>query len=156
MSELNPLHVTRFTATSCLGQGVVALQLALEHQRSGLAPCHFETARIDTYIGEVPGVDAVRIPARLQAFDCRNNRLALLGLTQDNFDEAVRSCAARWGRARVGVFLGTSTSGILSTEIAFRHLDATTGALPANFNYAGSHNSFSVVFKDIMSLNTLR
>jgi 3-oxoacyl-[acyl-carrier-protein] synthase-1 len=57
----------------------------------------------------------------------------------------VRSCAARWGRARVGVFLGTSTSGILSTEIAFRHLDATTGALPANFNYAGSHNSFSVV-----------
>jgi 3-oxoacyl-[acyl-carrier-protein] synthase-1 len=51
MSELNPLHVTRFTATSCLGQGVVALQLALEHQRSGLAPCHFETARIDTYIG---------------------------------------------------------------------------------------------------------
>jgi 3-oxoacyl-[acyl-carrier-protein] synthase I len=145
MSELNPLHVTRFTATSCLGRGVGALQSALEQQRSGLAACQFETARLDTYIGEVAGVDAVQLPARLQSFDCRNNRLALLGLTQDNFDEAVRSCAARWGRARVGVFLGTSTSGILSTEIAFRHLDANTGALPASFNYAGSHNSFSVV-----------
>jgi len=145
MSELNPLQVTRCTATSCLGRGVVALQAALEQQHSGLAPCHFETTRIDTYIGEVAGVDAVQIPARLQQFDCRNNRLALLGLTQDNFDEAVRSSSARWGRARVGVFLGTSTSGILSTEVAFRHLDPNTGALPASFNYAGSHNSFSVV-----------
>jgi 3-oxoacyl-[acyl-carrier-protein] synthase-1 len=33
----------------------------------------------------------------------------------------------------------------LSTEIAFRHLDANTGALPAHFDYAGTHNSFSVV-----------
>jgi 3-oxoacyl-[acyl-carrier-protein] synthase I len=145
MIELNPLQVTRFTATSCLGRGVAALQAALEQERSGLAPCQFETARIDTYIGEVAGVDTVQIPERLRHFDCRNNRLALLGLTQDNFDGAVRSSAARWGRSRVGVFLGTSTSGILSTEIAFRHLDSSTGALPASFDYSGSHNSFSVV-----------
>jgi 3-oxoacyl-[acyl-carrier-protein] synthase-1 len=43
------------------------------------------------------------------------------------------------------VFLGTSTSGILSTEIAFRHLDPVTGGLPPDFNYSGTHNSFSVV-----------
>jgi 3-oxoacyl-[acyl-carrier-protein] synthase I len=145
MSPAIALQVTRFTASSCIGSGVAAMREALEQARSGLTPCHFETTRIDTYIGEVPGVDQVQLPARLKRFDCRNNRLALLGLQQDNFEATVRASAARWGRSRVGVFLGTSTSGILNTEIAFRHLDPVTGALPADFNYAGSHNSFSVV-----------
>jgi 3-oxoacyl-[acyl-carrier-protein] synthase-1 len=145
MSPAIPLQLTRFTASSCAGSGLVALRDSLEQRRSGLEPCRFETARIDTYIGEVPGVDEVRLPSRLQRYDCRNNRLALLGLQQDNFEAAVRTSAARWGRARVGVFLGTSTSGILSTEVAFRQLDPVTGALPADFDYLGTHNSFSVV-----------
>lgn len=144
MSTAVPLQLTRFTASCCIGSGLEALRAALAQQRSGLIPCEFETARIDTYIGEVPGVDEVKLPARLKRFDCRNNRLALLGLQQDNFEAAVRTCAARWGRARVGVFMGTSTSGILTTEIGFRHLDPATGALPASFDYLGSHNSFSV------------
>jgi 3-oxoacyl-[acyl-carrier-protein] synthase-1 len=145
MREAIPLQLTCFTATSCIGKGLAQMRAALEQQRSGLTRCEFETARIDTYIGEVPGVDEVQLPARLQRFDCRNNRLALLGLKQDGFEAAVRASAARWGRGRVGVFLGTSTSGILSTEIAFRHLDPVSGALPAEFDYIGSHNSFSVV-----------
>jgi 3-oxoacyl-[acyl-carrier-protein] synthase-1 len=145
MSESTSLQLTRFTATSCLGPGLSAMLAALEHARSGLAPCEFESARIDTYIGEVACVDEVRLPERLRKFDCRNNRLALMGLTQDNFDNVVRESVARWGRRRVGVFLGTSTSGILTTEIAFRHLDPGSGALPPEFNYSGTHNSFSVV-----------
>jgi 3-oxoacyl-[acyl-carrier-protein] synthase I len=140
-----PLQLTHFTATSCLGAGLSATHDALEGARGGLKPCEFETARIDTYIGEVAGVDDVQLPDRLREFDCRNNRLALLGLRQDNFEGAVRNSIARWGRKRLGVFLGTSTSGILSTEIAFRSLDPATGALPSSFNYAGTHNSFSVV-----------
>jgi 3-oxoacyl-[acyl-carrier-protein] synthase-1 len=145
MIPLVPLQLTRFTATSCVGGGLAATRAALEQQRSGLAPCRFETAHIDTYVGEVAGIDDVQLPPSLRRFDCRNNRLALLGLAQDDFEAAVRASSARWGRDRVGVFLGTSTSGILSTEIAFRHLDPTTGTLPADFDYAGSHNSFSVV-----------
>jgi 3-oxoacyl-[acyl-carrier-protein] synthase I len=145
MREALPLQLTSFTATSCIGAGLAQMRSALEQQRSGLTRCEFETARIDTYIGEVSGVDDVQLPARLQRFDCRNNRLALLGLRQDGFEAAVRASAARWGRGRIGVFLGTSTSGILSTEIAFRHLDPLSGALPAGFDYLGSHNSFSVV-----------
>jgi len=35
-------------------------------------------------------VDAVQLPVHLADFDCRNNRLALLGLMQDGFAEAVR------------------------------------------------------------------
>jgi 3-oxoacyl-[acyl-carrier-protein] synthase-1 len=138
------LLLTDFTATSCIGQGVASTLTALAEQRSGLAPCEFETVRIDTHVGEVSGVDAQRLPAELRKFDCRNNRLAELGLRQDGFLDAVQVAAARWGRRRVGVFIGTSTSGILQTEIAYRDRDAVSGALPPGFDYATTQNSFSV------------
>ena len=70
----------------------------------------------------------VVLPEHLQKFDCRNNRLAELALRTDGFAEAVQSAAARWGALRVGVFLGTSTSGILQTELAYRDRDPNTGA----------------------------
>jgi 3-oxoacyl-[acyl-carrier-protein] synthase I len=141
---MTPVQLTHFTATSCLGSGLAATQAALEQARCGLTPCRFETVELATFIGEVAGVDAVRLPPPLQHFDCRNNRLAQLGLMQDDFDSAVRTAVERFGSRRVGVYLGTSTSGILSTEIAYRHLDSVTGALPEGFDYAGTHNSFSV------------
>jgi 3-oxoacyl-[acyl-carrier-protein] synthase-1 len=141
---MTPLRLTHFTATSCLGRGLGATLAALEAARSGLKPCDFETVTLDTQIGEVAGLDAVVLPAALHAFDCRNNRLAQLGLEQDGFREAVGAAAARWGRQRVGVFIGTSTAGILETEIAYRSRDPDTGALPADFDYQHRQNSFSV------------
>ena len=117
---LAPLWLRHFTATSCLGRGLEATLEALEAGRSGLKPCAFETVALDTHIGEVAGVDEVRLPARLRAYDCRNNRLAQLALDQDGFCAAVRASETRSGPERVGVLLGTSTSGILETEIAYR------------------------------------
>ena len=141
---MNPLLLKDFTATSCIGRGLDQTLEALIARRSGLQPCEFETVRLDTHIGEVPGVDGQRVPADLERFDCRNNRLAELALMQDGFLEAVEAWAARCGRKRIGVFIGTSTSGILETELAFRALDPLTGALPTKFDYAATHNSFSV------------
>ena len=141
---MTPLLLTHFTATSCIGRGLRETLATLETQRTGLAPCKFETVDLDTHVGEVPGVDDQRLPGELEEFECRNNRLAHLGLEQDGFAEAVEASARRWGRRRVGVFLGTSTSGILETEIAYRHRDPGTGALPDTFHYRGTHNSFSV------------
>jgi 3-oxoacyl-[acyl-carrier-protein] synthase-1 len=141
---MTPLQLTHFTATSCLGRGLTATLEALQQARSGLAPCHFETVELPTYIGEVAAIDAVRLPPRLQRFDCRNNRLAQLALMQDGFDDAVRSAVDRFGPRRVGVYVGTSTAGILSTEIAYRHRDPGTGALPEDFDYGGTQNSFSL------------
>jgi 3-oxoacyl-[acyl-carrier-protein] synthase-1 len=80
----------------------------------------------------------------LYKFECRNNRLAELALGQDGFFEAVQQSAERWGRRRVGVFLGTSTAGILQTELAYRERDPVSGALPPSFVYGTTHNSFSV------------
>jgi len=141
---LNPLWLSHFTATSSIGRGLDQTLAALRQRRSGLAPCAFDTVDLATYVGEVPGVDAAQLPAHLADFDCRNNRLAFLGLTQDGFDDAVRAAIAKHGAQRIGVFLGTSTSGILQTELAYRRRDPATGALPADFIYRTTHNTFSV------------
>jgi 3-oxoacyl-[acyl-carrier-protein] synthase-1 len=141
---VRPLLLRNFTATSCIGKGVAATLESLLEQRSGLASCKFETVDIHTHIGEVAGVDEERLPDNLRTFDCRNNRLAELALKQDGFYEAVQQAASRIGRRRVGVFLGTSTAGILQTELAYRERDPVSGALPASFEYGSTHNSFSV------------
>src|SRR4030081_516766 len=141
---MDPLALTSFTATSCIGRGVGATLATLRARHTGLAPCAFETVMLDTCVGEVAGVDEAPLPATLREFECRNNRLALLGLAQDGFAEAVKRAASRYGRERVGVFLGTSTSGILETELASRQRDPVSGALPAHFRYRGAHNSFSL------------
>jgi 3-oxoacyl-[acyl-carrier-protein] synthase I len=141
---MKPLAIASYTASSCIGVGVEQTLDSLLSQRSGLKGCEFESADIDTHIGEVPGVDAIRLPRELSRFDCRNNRLAELALLQDGFTEAVESALERWGAERIGVFIGTSTAGILQTELAYRERDSVTGALPSSFQYSSTHNSFSV------------
>jgi 3-oxoacyl-[acyl-carrier-protein] synthase-1 len=141
---LTPLLLSAYTATTCLGRGLDATRAALRDGRSGLAPCTFETVDLDTWVGEVAGVDAEKIPQPLADYDCRNNRLTQLGLETDGFADHVREAVARYGRDRVGVFLGTSTAGILQTELAYRRRNAETGALPEDFIYRTTHNSFSL------------
>lgn len=141
---MTPLSIPFLTASSCVGRGLAATLAALSEGRSGLKPCDFETVSLETFIGEVTGLGEVDFPASLAAFDCRNNRLAHLGLMQDDFAAHARECVARWGPERVGVFIGTSTAGILETEIAFRHRDPLSGGLPPGFDYPHRHNSFSV------------
>jgi len=141
---VTPLQLSSYTATTCLGRGLAATRAALAEGRSGLVPCAFESVRLDTWIGEVAGVDHHVLPASLSRYDCRNNRLTMIGLEADGFADRVRAAASRYGRERVGVFLGTSTAGILQTELAYRRRDPATGALPADFCYRTTHNSFSL------------
>lgn len=146
---MRPLLLSHFTATSCIGRGVDATLAALQAGVTGLANCnfdtfHLDTSDLDTCTGAVAGVDDEAIRHDLVSFNCRNNRLAQLGLRQDGFAGAVGSVAARFGHDRVGVFLGTSTSGILETELAYRNRNPITGALPTSFIYGTTQNSFSV------------
>jgi 3-oxoacyl-[acyl-carrier-protein] synthase-1 len=104
----------------------------------------FEDVDLETYIAKVEALDTFRLRPDLAAYDCRNNRLAQLCLEQDGFVNAVAAAKIRYGAKRIGVFLGTSTSGILQTELAYRHLDPETGALPSDFHYAETQNSNSL------------
>ena len=137
------LPISAHTATTALGAGVASLLAALRDERSGLAPVRFMGTLLPTWTGEVEGVDAVALPEASLAFDCRNNRLAWLGLRQDGFITSVEQAKARWGSHRVAVLLGTSTSGLLQTELAYRERDAS-GALPAGFDYERTQNTQSL------------
>ena len=141
---MKPLILSHYTATSCLGAGLAATRAALADGRSGLTRCDFETVTLDTWIGRVAGVEGVAMTPGLEAYRARNNQLALLGLQQDGFLAAARAAVARYGAQRVAVILGTSTSAILETELAYRQRDPHSGALPAEFDYRSTHNIHSV------------
>jgi len=141
---MQPLILSAFTLTNCLGRGLTATLAALREQRSGLSRCDFPGAELDTYIGRVEGIEHEPIAGALSDYDCRNNRLARIGLEQDSFARAVDSARRRYGPERIAVVLGTSTSGILETESAYRRRDPETGALPPDFRYRQTQNTFSV------------
>lgn len=138
------LHLAAYTMTSALGAGLAPTLDALRQRRSGIRRMQWETVDLDTCLGPVEGLDEFRLRDDLAAFDCRNNRLAQLGLEQDGFADAVRQAMRRHGPDRVGVFLGTSTSGILSSELAFRQRDPATGAFTVPLDYRHTHNCYSV------------
>ena len=140
---MQALALSRYTVTNALGRGRQATLDALLQRRSGLRPCDFLDANRDTYIGRVEGLEELTVGAPLAEYDCRNHRLAQLALQQDGFLEAARAARDRYGPQRVAVIIGTSTSGILETELAYRKRDAR-GALPPSFRYAQTHEMSSV------------
>jgi len=141
---VKPISLTACTMTSCLGGGLDATRRALRGGASGLAKVAFETVTLETWVGEIAGVDEARVVPALSRYDCRNNRAAEMGLGQDGFIDAVSGAVRRHGAARIGVFIGTSTAGILQTELAYRRRVPSDGSLPADFDYRHTHNTFSV------------
>jgi 3-oxoacyl-[acyl-carrier-protein] synthase-1 len=141
---MQPLAITSCSIVNCLGAGARAVLDALRSKRSGLTRCDFETVALDTWIGRVPGLENAPVRRDLDAYDCRNNRLAQVGLELDGFASSVARASDRYGASRVGVFMGTSTSGILETELAFRRRDPETGALPGDYRYTETHNTYSL------------
>jgi 3-oxoacyl-[acyl-carrier-protein] synthase I len=140
---MKPLPISAFSIVTALGDGEAAHAAALRAGTSGLKPRQFETAALNAWLGVVDALDDLPITGGLARYDCRNNRLAALALRSDGFAARVREASARWGAARVGVIVGTSTSGILQSELAYRER-AGDGALPAWLHYAETHDNASL------------
>jgi 3-oxoacyl-[acyl-carrier-protein] synthase I len=92
--------------------------------------------RSDLAPGRTLLVGAVReplpeLPAGLARYACRNNALTLAALGQ--IEEPVQAALARFGPGRVGVVLGTSTSGVGDAEAAIAHQLRTQSLSPAFF-----------------------
>ena len=135
---MKPLAITAYTATSALGRGIGPMLEALRSRRGGLKPNDFDRAELRAAIGRVAGLEDEPVSGPLAEFDCRNNRLAQVGLAQDNFIEKVMRARKQYGAQRVAVLLGTSTSGILRTELAYR-----SGSFE-ELHYRHAQNLFSV------------
>lgn len=141
-SAMAPLCVTAYTATSAPGRGREALLRALRTRRSGLRANDFEAAPVRSWIGRVDGLEQEPLPARFENWECRNNRLAWIGLQQDGFTAAVARARARYGAHRVAVLLGTSTSSIGETEDAYRVL-LREGRFPVHAHRPNVHTPHS-------------
>ena len=127
---ISPLAVRAYTATSALGRGLADHLGAVEAAKSGLRPNDFGDVPLACWVGRVPGIEDTPLPARLASWECRNNRLAWLGLNQDAFVDRVQEAVDRYGAGRVALVLGTSTASIGATEEAYRRLEG--GRFPAD------------------------
>lgn len=94
--------------------------------------------RSDTLLLEQPTLVAPvttvlpTIPAKLIQFDCRNNQLLLCAALQ--IAATVAQAKEDFGHARIGVVLGTSTSGIAKGEAALGYRNQH-GHFPADYHY---------------------
>jgi len=140
---MKPLPISRYTVTSALGAGVQAHAQALRSECSGLRQLAFDTNTLPCWLGEVADFDKP-LPAERSQWDCRNNRLAEFALAQDDFVAAAARCRDRYGADRIGVFVGTSTSGVQQTELAYRERDVAANRLPAWFDHRTTQNIFSI------------
>ncbi|WP_347554527.1 beta-ketoacyl-[acyl-carrier-protein] synthase family protein [Robbsia sp. KACC 23696] len=148
----SPVYLRALGLTNALGDGADAVVASL---RNGVAPGMglMQTRTGPAYVGRVPTLpswnDALQalhagLPsgsarpvfaqwqAALSRYDCRHNRMLLAALLQ--ILPAIADAITRFGAARVGVVLGTSTSGIEAAEIAFQ-TPSPSGSLPASFDY---------------------
>ncbi|MBN3757860.1 beta-ketoacyl-[acyl-carrier-protein] synthase family protein [Paraburkholderia sp. Tr-20389] len=128
---LPPVYLHALGMVNALGGDVASIVPALGAAHSpGMGLMH--TGIGDAYVGRVATPLDIAPPAALKRFDCRNNRMLLAALEQIRPElEAARE---RYGSHRIGIVLGTSTSGIDAAEVAFVH-QAQAGQLPEDFNY---------------------
>lgn len=142
MSEIRPA-VTAYSVLAAAGVGSAALRESLIRHTGGLTRFEDDAGSVDTFVGRIEAADEVRLPATLSDYDCRNNRLAEIALGLDGFSAAVGGAVRRYGADRIGVVLGTSTSGIAATEAAYIAWDGT-GPLPDGFRYRETHELLSL------------
>jgi 3-oxoacyl-[acyl-carrier-protein] synthase-1 len=132
------LGIHASTIVHAAGHGGAALWDAVGQGRSGLRLNDLDWCSLRGWIGPVDGVDGLRLPEPLAAWDCRNHRLAWLALRDERFRTAVERAVGRHGASRVGLLLGTSTSGIRDSEVAYAQRRAS-GRWPEGFDLRRSH-----------------
>ena len=105
-----------------------------------LTPHRLRTTGAVVPVGQVQA-PLPALPAHLRRYQCRNHALAYCAYKQ--IENAVADLRERLGPERIGVVIGSSTSGIDASEAAFFHWRAV-GKLPADFDFQCQHEMGSV------------
>jgi 3-oxoacyl-[acyl-carrier-protein] synthase I len=114
MNSSSQVYLHALGIVNALGADVDAVVRGLA---SGEAAGMGLAAQSGPFVGRALALLDRAPPAHLARYDCRNNRLLLAALAQ--IDGAIRQACERYGAHRVGVVLGTSTSGVGAAEAAF-------------------------------------
>ncbi|MBB1390124.1 beta-ketoacyl-[acyl-carrier-protein] synthase family protein [Shewanella sp. SG44-6] len=104
-----------------------------------------------TLVGCVDDKRLIAIADHLSLFACRNNRL--LNTAAQQLIPAVEQAKQRFGADRIGVVLGTSTSGISKGEAALKY-KLEHGNFPPSYHYSQQElGSTSEYLKQLFSLS---
>ncbi len=126
------LYLNDLGVLSAVGNsGKEILDCLLAGDRSGLVKTERYSPGHSLYVGAVQA-DLPSINARDSVYDCRNNQLLLAALSQ--IQATVDSMIKQFGAERIGVVIGTSTSGVRNTELALESV-ARFNKKPEHFHY---------------------
>ncbi len=132
-----PIAVTAYAASNGLGRETKTVMDNLFSGRRGLSICPARYG-VETWVGQVAD-ETDELPAledEVAEFESRQARVCQLVTLQ--IREAVHGAKRRWGAARVGLIVGTSTAGIAASERAWSH-HAVSGRLPRGFRFDRQH-----------------
>lgn len=133
------LPITACAAVTACGIGTRALHDGLLHNVHRLRVPRLFALDFATYVGEVAD-ELPALTADSVAFDTRNARLALAAMQHapDGLLPALAEAVERYGSDRIGVVIGTSTSGMYETEQAFAHRHEH-GRFPDHYHFERQH-----------------
>lgn len=136
---LPDIRVLDHESTSAAGVGRAALARSLREQASGLVPNNIPHSSLATWIGRVPAIDDYDWTESQRRWQSRNNALAAIGLEQGTLKATLDRVKRAFTSDRIGIVMGSSTSSIDRTELAYRHLTAEQRVQP-QYRQAQVHN----------------
>lgn len=134
---MRPVAITDYQCVSAAGTDTADLLSALLDNRSRLAPLQLFDVPFTAIVGEVTQ-PLPEIRPELKRYVCRNAQLALAALSSGDFRGNVEQCMQRYGSERIGVVIGTSTSGIYNSEAAYAYF-IEHGTMPDDFRFMHRH-----------------
>ena len=132
--------VTSWSVINSLGSSTEAVRTGLRRGLPALSPVP-EGTPFDAVCGAVDP-NLASLPDSIGEFDSRNSRFIYHALAE--LDSAITAVRARWGAARIGICVGSSTASMDEIEAAFfQHADS--GTFQPDFDVLASGSAYSLL-----------
>ena len=140
IKKIQPLPVTAYTAVSNCGVGKQALYEGLVEGETKLKSPQLFDVDFPAFVGEVNPASLPQLRSQLADYTTRNTQIALAGLNfeADQLRPGITRAVKTYGNSRVGIVLGTSTSGIYETENAYFSMQ-NQGRIPVHYDFSKQH-----------------
>jgi 3-oxoacyl-[acyl-carrier-protein] synthase-1 len=137
--SINRVAITAYSTLNACGLGNQTLWHALQNNQCFLKPLRLFEVNFATVVGEIEQ-ELAEISPKFIAYQSRNAQVALTALNYetDGLRVAIETAKQRYGAQRIGIIIGTSTSGLYETESAYAFL-LKYGEMPTDFNFVTRH-----------------
>lgn len=126
------VYLNALGVINAMGAGKISVRQALLDRCSpGMKKKQMALSGKTFHVGEV-AEELPRLPGSMQQYNCRNNRLLLAAAME--IESNIKKARHHFGAERIGVVMGTSTSGVDEAEWALS-VWQDLGEMPADFSY---------------------